>query len=312
MGSQSTKKKITLWAIALGCALSLLITPVLLECFLNLKSQNTSLAWQLFKNTGLSLKDDVEFVEFLNVGQGDSTIIKSGSSTALIDCGLESETNTVVDRLLNLGVKSLDLVVITHHHSDHVGEFENIVRNFKIHNLLICNTVAKDGETSFLNTALFLADIYNIKVYFPKMGGSFKIGQAILKIIYVNKNALEENNRSIVTMLNIGNKKVLFTGDCEEENENILADKYDINCDILKMGHHGSNTSSSTNFLKKASPQVAIASCGYDNIYNHPSDEAVLRVEEHKIKIYRTDLDRNIRCEFNKTNNTFSVVTDRG
>ena len=311
MEPQGKKKKITFKLFFLISVLLTLLLPILFEIFAKVGITVESLNSTIFKTFGIENKTHEEFVEFLNVGQGDCTLIKSGEHAILIDCGLEGENLTVYNRLLKLGIKKIDLVVITHHHKDHMGGFEGIVKNISVDNLLINGSSAEDGDQEIFSKVISLAEENGVNIYSPKIGRDFKIGNVDLKVLYLNHSADKENNRSIVTMLNIGGKKLLFTGDSEEEAEEYLVGNIDIDCDILKMGHHGSATSSSSQFLLKASPRIAIASCGYDNLYNHPSKDAVVRAEKSKIKIYRTDLDRNIRCSFNMNKGSFTVLTER-
>ena len=311
MGPQSKEKTIKLKVFLIISVLLILLLPILFEIFAKVGITDKSLNSIIFKTFGIENKTDKEFVEFLNVGQGDCTIIKSGEHAILIDCGLEDENLKVYKRLLTLGIKKVDLVVITHHHKDHMGGFEGIIKNVPVDNLLINGSSAEDADQEIYSKVISLAKENKVKIYSPKIGSSFKFGDAVLKVLYTNGESSEENNRSIVTMLSFCGKKILFTGDSEEEIEEYMVENIDFDCDILKMGHHGSATSSSSQFLQKASPRIAIASCGYDNLYNHPSKDAVIRVEQSNIKIYRTDLDKNIRCSFNTENGSFSVLTER-
>lgn len=311
MGPQGKEKKINSKVFFLVLVLLIFLLPIMFEIYAKAGPLNSSLNSKLFKIFKIKGETDEEFVEFLDVGQGDCTLIKSGEHAILIDCGLEDENLTIYKRLLKLGIKKIDLVVITHHHKDHMGGFEGLVKNISVDNLLINGSLARDADYEIYSKVISLAKSNKVKIHSPKIGSSFKFGKVNLKILYLNHSADKENNRSIVTMLGIGGKKILFTGDSEEQTEEYLVENIDIDCDILKMGHHGSAASSSSTFLQKASPMVAIASCGYDNLYNHPSKAAVLRVKKSEIKIYRTDLDRNIRFSFNTGNDSFTVLTER-
>lgn len=254
-------------------------------------------------------EETTEFVEFLRVGQGDCTVIKSGDMAAVIDFGETDEDDSIYYRLLEIGVTRLDLAVITHHHNDHMGGFLNLLENMTVDRLLISSGGAEDSDNDLYKEIITAANKAGTTVYEPKVGGKFQIGNARLEILYVDTNADEENNRSIITKVHIGGKKLLFTGDAESETEKYISENCDVDCDILKMGHHGSYTSTGYKLLKAATPKIAVASCGYDNIYGHPSQWSELRLKEMNVTMYRTDLDRNIRCTFD--NGNFTVSTQR-
>ncbi len=285
-----------------------LVMPVVLEIAYNFGFIPNSPTSALLDAFDADAKDgSTEFVEFFRVGQGDCTIVKSGDMAAVIDFGEVDEDNSIYRRLLQLGITKLDLAVITHHHSDHLGGFTNLLKNMTVDRLLISDSGAKDANSDMYKEAIYAAKSVGTKIYRPKVGGKFKIGKAELQILYLDETAEEENNRSIITILNMGGKRILFTGDAETSLENKFVEECNLDCDILKMGHHGSYTSTGYKLLESATPKVAIASCGYDNMYKHPSQWAVERLEKMGVTLYRTDLDRSIRCTFNQDG--FSVLT---
>lgn len=293
--------------LALNICLVLIVTPVVLEILvlggiLN-QSPNTQIIEFFFGKD--QTKED--FVEFLDVGQADCTVIRSDKKIAIIDFGVEQDGIKIQKRLLRMGVKEVELAIITHHHSDHMGGFLKVTEKIKIKNLVINNSSAEDGEIELYNKIIQQAKNQKINLILPKEGQSFKIGNANLSILGCDRLAAEENNRSVVSMLNICNKKFLFTGDCDDNAELNLAQKYNLECDVLKMGHHGSKSSSNYLFLRLTEPEIAVASCGYDNLYNHPSTDALLRFEELGIKIYRTDLDKDVCFTFDSGKNNFQI-----
>ena len=315
MGTNQEKKKITTnikKKICLNLFLVLLVLPLFLEIFVSSDFEDKSLGFRLIDTCFTKYENKQDFVEFFNIGQGDCTLIKTANSAALIDFGVESDNNKIYTNLLKRGVKSLDLAVITHHHSDHMGGFLKLAENIKIKRLIINNSTAKDGENELYQKVIEMAKENGTQIILPKAGKTFKFGNAKLEILNTNPSATEENNRSIATMLSICNIKILFTGDSDFETEQKIFTNNNIKCDILKMGHHGSANSSYAEFLKMASPEFAVASCGYDNLYNHPSYKAVQRAEELGITVLRTDLDRNIRVDFSNKNNNYNITTERG
>ena len=254
-----------------------------------------------------AINENSEFLLFLDVGQGDCTIIKSKNATAIIDFGLTDEDDTIYRKMLELGIDRVDLAVITHHHNDHFGGFNNLIQNIKIDNLLINKSSAPDSQQQEFNKLLQVANQSKVNIIEPKIGTCFNIGDAKLKVLYTDLSANKENNRSIITMLYMGGKKILLTGDAESTVEKHISQTIDIDCDILKVGHHGSYTSTTERLLNAATPTVAIVSVGYDNIYKHPSDWALLRLKYAGVNLYRTDLDGDIYIKFS-SNNTFSVI----
>ena len=313
MGPQGKKEKINPFkkflAVLVVMAVVLLVATEFLYSYNLVDFSVTQSLSKYFKVSPVDKES--EEVYFLNVGQGDSTIVKSKGTVAVIDFGPENENNVLYRSLLDFGINKIDLAVITHSHVDHLGGFLKLAENFKIKRLLINDTDAEDADKSMFQKVLDLAEKKNIEIYKPKINSSFNLGDATLKIIYADLSAEKENNRSVISMLTIAGTNILFTGDAESKIEKYIAENCNVDCDILKMGHHGSYTSTTKKLLKAATPKVAIASAGYDNIYSHPSKWAEQRLEEEKIKIYRTDLDKTIRCRFDKQNKIFKITSER-
>ena len=210
-------------------------------------------------------------VYFINVGQGDSILIKNKNHTVMIDTGgqksFDIATETLIPFMNKKKVTHIDALILTHDDFDHSGGKDSLVKNFKVKNVLT--------EQS----------------QFP-----YKIGD--LNIENLNTFEFEEeNDKSLVLYLEFMKKKWLFTGDASVKTEEKILEKYDVDCDILKVGHHGSKTSSSEKFIKATSPTEAIISCGGKNSYNHPDQEIVDRLNKYNIKIRRTDEEGTI-CFF--------------
>lgn len=288
--------------VAISVVAVLFFAPVICEVAYNFGYISKSPANELLKVFGASATDDEsEFVEFLSVGQADSAIIKSQNKCAIIDFGLKDESDLIYKRLKKLGIKKVDLAIATHNDSDHLGGYLDLAENIKIDKLVINKFSKCDENKDMYYKTIITADANNTELVLPNVLDSFEIGNAVLEILYVNPSAESSNNKSIVTMLTLNDKKVLFTGDLEVDEELKLQRLVpNLDCDILKLGHHGSKTSTSDEFLSRTTPRIAIASCGYDNNYKHPSKEVRQRLEKVGVKIYRTDLDQNIRCEIGK------------
>ena len=210
-------------------------------------------------------------VYFVNVGQGDSIIIKNRTHTVMIDTGgykgFDMAEETLIPFMNKKKITHLDALILTHDDFDHSGAKDSLISNFKVNNLL------------------------TQKNQFP-----YKVGD--LNITNLNTyNFGDENDDSLVLSLNFMGKKFLFMGDASVITEEKILEKYDVDCDILKVGHHGSNTSTSEKFIKAASPKEAIISCGGKNSYGHPHKEIIERLNKYNVKIRRTDIEGTI-CYF--------------
>ena len=210
-------------------------------------------------------------VSFINVGQGDSTLIRVKNKTILVDTGgslyKDIANDTLIPYLKKKRINKLDAVFITHYDMDHYYALESLKTNFRVKDIY--------DYTNFSNYDNDILQIYNFN--------------------NINYEKVEENSRSLVLGFSLGGKNFLLMGDAPSEIEKEIIKKYKkLDCDILKVGHHGSDTSSSLEFLKVVTPEEAIISCGVNNSYGHPSEEVVNRLNDLDIKIRRTDLEGTI------------------
>ena len=245
-------------------------------------------------------------VHFIDVGQADSILIQQGDHNMLIDAGNNSDSDLVSNYLKNQGVSKLDYVIGTHPHEDHIGGLDVVVKNFSIDKILLpkvtsTTTTFKDLVTSINNKRM------NITT--PKVGTSYNLGGATWTILAPNSNAYEDiNNHSIVIHLKYGNNSFMFTGDAESiSEEEILQKQLDIKSDVLKVGHHGSSSSTSNSFLNKVNPKYAIVSVGKDNDYGHPHKPTMERLKSKRITVYRTDECGTIIATSDGTTITFNT-----
>ena len=263
-------------------------------------------------------------VTILDVGQGDSIFINLpyGKGTYLIDTGgqllfereawqmkkrpFEVGRDTVVPFLKSKGVTTLDKLIITHGDSDHAGGAEAVLNELKVKELVLPYSYEK-GELE--EKLIKLATEKRIKIRFVQKGDQWKIENQSFTILSPNEGtSSNKNNSSIVLYTEMGGLRWLFTGDLEEEGEKRLIAEYpDLKIDVLKVGHHGSQTSSSDLFLDVLSPKLAIISAGKNNRFNHPHQDVVDALEKRKIKILRTDLSGAITYKFVKETGTFYV-----
>ena len=231
-------------------------------------------------------------VHFIDVDQGDSTFIELPNGEAmLIDAGETDQADKVVTYIYTQGYDTIDYVVATHAHSDHIGGLPVVLDSFNIGNFYMTSAVA---TTSIYENMLNAVDESGAAVH-DVMAGDVIYNEANLLIEVVAPKEIdynEQNNNSVVIKLTYGDDKFLFTGDAEKSEEDGIWTN--IKCDVLKVGHHGSNGSSSSNFLKKVEPSYAVISCGLHNSYGHPTDDVLKRLDDRNIDVYRTDLQGTI------------------
>lgn len=239
-----------------------------------------------------SSENDGIAVHFIDVGQGDCSLIVCGEYTVLIDAGERGNEDNVIEYLHNYGVDELDYVVATHPHSDHVGSLDEVIEAFKVKNVIMPRLTEVNTPSNFIYSDLLKAvKASKTKVVAAKAGSEYALGDAVMTVLGPVNQSENLNNMSVVVRVDYGESSFLFQGDAEIDEENdILETGADIDCDVLKVGHHGSYTSSSANYLKKVTPEIAVISCGVDNDYDHPHDKPLKRIKKHTEEIYRTDL----------------------
>ena len=224
----------------------------------------------------------------LDVGQGDSILVVNENATMLIDASTNSMGSKVVQYLKDLGINKIDYLIGTHPHEDHIGGLDDVIKNFEIGKIYMPK---QQANTKTFEDVLDAVKAKKLKISAPSVGEKFKVGSAECEIMSCKSNVENLNDCSIVIQMNCDGVKYLFTGDMESDVEN---SRNWNQIDILKVGHHGSKTSSSKNFLEQTKPKVALISCGEGNDYGHPHDAAVKRLEKIGAKIYRTDKDQTI------------------
>ena len=219
----------------------------------------------------------------LDVGQGDSILITNNNKTMLIDASTNEMGSRVVKYLNDLGIKKIDYLVGTHPHEDHIGGLDNVIKNFDIGTIYMPNVVA---TTKTFEEVIDAISAKKLKVTSPKTGDKFTVGNAECEVMSIRNDKDDYNNCSIVIKMDFNNVSYLFTGDAEESVESSRKWPH---VDVLKVGHHGSNTSSSKNFLEQIKPEVALISVGQGNTYGHPAQATLKRLSNIGAKIYRTD-----------------------
>ncbi|HOV24898.1 MAG TPA: ComEC/Rec2 family competence protein [Pseudobacteroides sp.] len=229
-------------------------------------------------------------VHFIDVGQGDSILILTPSGkTMLIDGGKNDKANFVKDYIGSLGLNKIDVVVGTHPHEDHIGGLDVVIDNFDIGSIYLPK---KTNNTKTFEDLLVSVKNKGLKIKTAAADTEINIDPEInvQMLAPINTDYDDINNYSAVIKVSYKNNSFLFTGDAESLSEKeILSKGYDIKADVLKVGHHGSNSSTSSKFLQKVSPDFAVISVGLNNEYNHPHKAILERLSSANVKIYRTD-----------------------
>lgn len=233
--------------------------------------------------------DDSYFeVHYIDVGQGDAALIMCDDKYLLIDGGPSSASQIMYAYLKNYNINFLDYIICSHPDEDHVGGLSGAL------NYADVGVVYSPGgtDTEAFNSFVTYVDKSGSFVEIPAISSKFNIGSADVEILASNIGT--ENDQSIVVRIDYGETSFLFTGDAETLTEEYLINNKDINCDVLKISHHGSNTATGDEFLDKCSPQYAVISVGKYNTYGHPTEQILERLNAKNIKLYRTDLNGDI------------------
>ena len=253
------------------------------------------------KNT-LGSIDGVEPVDsnfaiyYLDVGQSDCTIVICNNEVLMIDCGTFNQLNTIRQSLRTLEIDTIDYMVITHQHDDHMGSATEIIDDWKVENFIMPRLSQSNNVTSkTYNVLINTVDSQNINKIPAQDIDSFMLGEALVEILSPTVQSNNLNNMSVVLKITYGGTEFLFQGDAETKIENdLLRSDYDIDVDVLKSGHHGSKTSSSEKYLDVVTPKVAIISSGAGNNYGHPNGNILERLESDDIPTFVTSLDGDI------------------
>ncbi len=230
-------------------------------------------------------------VHYLDVGEADSIFIElPNGETMLIDAGEAQDEEKIADYIENLNYDTINYVIGTHPHADHIGGLAYIIKNFDVKNIYMPKVAA---NTKTYENLLKTIKSKSLSITVAEKDKKI-INTENLKAYFLapeNKKYDELNNYSAILKIVFQDKSFLFMGDSEAYVEKTLTD---VSADVIKVGHHGSNTSSSTSFIKKVNPEIAVISVGENNKYDHPDKDVIKAYEKLGTKIYRTDLNGNI------------------
>lgn len=243
-------------------------------------------------------------IHFIDVGQADSALVTCDGHSMLIDGGNADDSNLVYSVLQRETDGHLDYVVGTHAHEDHIGGLSGAFEADTA-DVTFCPVTEYDSK-AFRNFKT-RADERGGGITIPAVGDTFTLGEASVTVVAVNSVPEDTNNTSIVIRIVYGDTSFLFTADAEQETEEkILESGQDIESTVLKVGHHGSSTSTSQAFLDAVSPTYAVISCGKDNSYGHPHSETLAKLASAGVEVLRTDELGDIYCTSDGTEVTFS------
>lgn len=244
----------------------------------------------------------------IDCGQADSFLLEQNGNTCLVDCGTRSTGKDVVKYLKDKGITKIDYLFGTHPHDDHMGGMYDVITNFEIGKVILPEI--KNGEVTTNWYLKLMKELktgkYNLE--YSQVGEIYNLGEATIRVIgpiWEVKNS-DLNNYSIVLKVSFGEMDVIMTGDAEKEVEKaILSSGIDLDAEILKVGHHGSDTSTSEEFLDAISPDYALISAKLGNKYNHPVKETMENLKNREIPVYRTDENGTVVATITYNNVTF-------
>lgn len=256
------------------------------------------------QNTNVSIEDDGLEVHFMDAGQADSVLLINSNKAMLIDAGDTDAENIIIPYIKNLGIEKLDVVIFTHPHKDHIGSGSKVIESFDIGKIYMSS---KTTTTKTFEKLLDSIELKGVDLIIPNVGDKIEFGNCDVTVLGPVKEYNEINDNSIVVKVDYDDTEFLFTGDMEENSEKDIIDTFvNLDVDVLKVAHHGSETSSSYVFLKEVSPKYAVISCGIDNDYNHPHEKILNRLNDVGAEIFRTDNMGTIVAKSNGKEITFN------
>ena len=294
------KKKLSLTSLILFiCLLVYLFTSksflsTLNEAKANINSVNKN---SNVKEEMVSSENNNLEIYITDVGQADSILVRENNVNMLIDAGNNNDGKKLVNYYKSLGINDFKYVFASHAHEDHIGGMDDIINNFNIENFYMPNKISTSKTFVDMLDAL---ENNNLKYTLVNINDRFNLDNCIIEVIWIGDDNYDFNNTSIVLKLTYLNNSFLFTGDLESSIEKEILNKgTNIKSDVLKVGHHGSSFSTTSSFLDKVSPSIAVISVGKNNVYNHPSSSTLDKLNKRGIKVYRTDLDGTILIKSN-------------
>lgn len=234
--------------------------------------------------------EDQMKVHYINVGQGDSILVQVNNKNLLIDAGPRESKDKLINYLDKIDIKKLDYVIATHPHEDHIGSMSYVIDKYDVESFYAPKI---EHTTKTFERMIEALSDKNLKINVIKEGtSSIALGKNTGVSVFspVDDTYEQLNNYSPIIKMEFGNNSFLFTGDAEKLVEKQVLEKgYDLKADVLKLGHHGSTSSTSEKFLKSVNPSICVIEVGKDNDYGHPHKETLELIKKNKVKVYRTD-----------------------
>ena len=230
-------------------------------------------------------------ITMFDVGQAECFLLEKGQFRVLVDCGSASQGKRIVNSIKKRNIEKIDYVFITHPHEDHMGGMSEIIRNFQVDKIVLPSIDETKITAKWYNRLMDSLSSGKYELEVAEKGKTYNIDDVEIKIIsdglYQGSNI---NNYSTVLNISYGQNSIIMTGDAEEKIEKqILRTCENIKATILKVGHHGSKTATTQEFLDAIKPKYALISCGVNNKFNHPNQEVLDRLDKQNVKIFRTD-----------------------
>ncbi len=241
------------------------------------------------EETSAGVTDDpVMKVHFLDVGQADCILVEHNKKYMMVDGGNNADKDVILDYLNSLGVTEFEAIIMTHPHEDHIGSIDSVILNYKVKKIY---APKKEHTSKTYEDVLNAVMETGNTLHAPKPGESFSFGAVtVMFLAPVSDYDNNLNNWSIGIKVSNGKHSFVMCGDAEKEaEEDMLAAKLDLSADVLKLSHHGSNTSSTKEFVKAVNPKYAVITVGKNNSYGHPSKSTIKMLKDYKIPYFRTD-----------------------
>ena len=239
--------------------------------------------------------EDQMKVHYIDVGQGDAILVQVNNKNLLIDAGPRESKDKLINYLDKIDIKKLDYVIATHPHEDHIGSMSYVIDKYDVESFYAPKI---EHTTKTFERMIEALSDKNLKINVIKEGtSSIALGKNTGVSVFspVDDTYEQLNNYSPIIKIEFGNNSFLFTGDAQKLVEKEVLEKgYDLRADVLKLGHHGSTSSTSEKFLKAVNPSICVIEVGKDNDYGHPHKETLELIKKNKLKVYRTDIDSDV------------------